>query len=84
MTVILAPLWEIWNWSDGDVTFFGVVLLLYAAYGLGYGHALRGGDDRTPNRVYLAGLAFSIGIVMLIAANADSGCELGECERPGP
>ncbi len=20
MTVILAPLWEVWNWGDGDVS----------------------------------------------------------------
>lgn len=81
MTVILAPLWEVWNWSDSDVTFFAVVFLLFGAYGAGYAHAH--GDVRSsPRWVYLALAALVIGFLML-AVQAGP-CEPGECERPGP
>jgi H+/Cl- antiporter ClcA len=80
--VILAALWEIWNWSDDDITFFAVVALLFGAYGGGYWSATE--NRRSPPLwVVLAVIVGMIGFVALIALYSEP-CEPGECERPGP
>ena len=34
--MMLAPIWEFWNWTSGEWTFLGVALLLYTAYAFGF------------------------------------------------
>ena len=85
--VILAPLWEFWNLSKGDYTFFGVLFLLFGAYGLGFAQGRfpdRAGQGwgGLPGWVQLAVAAFIAGVVIVLAANATD-CLPGECE-PGP
>ncbi len=75
MTVILAPLWEVWNWGDSDVTFFAVVFLLFGAYGAGYQSGL-GKDRAPPPWVIVAFVAATIAVVVLIA-------QYGGCDDPG-
>jgi hypothetical protein len=81
----LAPIWEVWNWSDGTWTFLGVVLLLYAAFAGGFAQGRHPGGEfnKYPSWVQWAMLAAILGVVFVIAGNAPP-CELGECEPPGP
>jgi hypothetical protein len=83
----LAPIWEVWNWSDSEFTLFGVLLMLYGAYGLGFAQGRypddRGDFDVLPNWVKVAMVAAVIGIVIVLAANAVDYAP-GECDRPGP
>lgn len=75
MEVVLAPIWEVWNWSDDDVTFWAVLALLFGAFGLGYQSAL--GEHSSPRPwIIVAVIAGMIGLIVLIG-------QYGGCDDPG-
>ena len=83
--VILAPIWEFWNLSNGDYTFIGVLLMVYGAYGFGFAQGrwpdAKMGSDQLPLWVKLAFVAAIVGFLMALVAS--SGDYIPE-DRPGP
>ena len=83
--VVLAPIWEFWNLSSSDYTLFGILLLLFGTYGLGFAQGRFPGGSITSAELPLwVRLAFAAAIVGFnVALIASSGDYIPE-DRPGP
>ena len=64
---MLAPIYEVWNWSDGGIIFVGVVLLIYTAYGLGFFVGSGGAMRDQPWWVQVTILTFCLGVILALA-----------------
>lgn len=67
--MMLAPIWEAWNWGDGESQFFGALLLLYSAYAIGFAAGSRafGVAGEPPRWVLLALFTLPAGMVLVLA-----------------
>ena len=68
--MMLSPLWEFWNWTNGSFLFWGVILLLYAAYVIGFGQGRWRWEwawNELPLWVQLGLIALGPGILMVLA-----------------
>lgn len=78
----LSPIWEVWNWTDSDLNFWGVVLLLYGTFGTGFafgrypGETIPGGYPMWVKAAFVAGV---VGFIMLVVGNPTD-CAPGECD----
>jgi len=80
--LVLAALYEVWKWNDGDATFVGIVLATFGVFGTGF-IAGRGDRSSVPPWTIVAVVSLFVGVGILMAVYG-GGCEPGECERPGP
>jgi len=83
--MMLAPIWEFWNWTSGEWTFLGVALLLYTAYAFGFAQGRYPDDEgeriwQQPGWIQAALVTGVAGILMVIIANGTD-CLPGECYR---